>query len=182
MARQFSSTDSTKSSPEGFWHLPGDTPRRTGVKNPRGKLSNVLEGEHGIPFNFNLETVQPNDSPTWIVPKERNSRKKKGGKSYFYDATEEDLCFLYGGEVTTKNKFSVLKDTSNSEKREFTKGSNKKEDTSVSEVPPNFEYLVLPNFEYFMNNIILQYPLNVNVNEYNLSMYNNKSNVFRIFP
>merc|ERR1712082_310595 len=114
MARQFSSTDSIKSSPEGFWHLPGDTPTRTGVTDPRVKVSNVLEGEQGIPYNINLEAVQLTDSPTWTVPMKRNSRKKKGRRSHFYDIVEDGLYFLNGGEVTTKNTFSVLKDTSNS--------------------------------------------------------------------
>ena len=98
MARQLSYIHSTKSSPEGFWHLPGDTPTRTGVTDPRVKVSNVLEGEQGIPYNINLEAVQPTDSPTWTVPKKRNSRKKKGRKSYFYDATEEVLCFYMVGK------------------------------------------------------------------------------------
>merc|ERR1711942_444918 len=151
MARHFSSIDSTNSSPEGFWHTLGDTPKRTGVTAPRVKLFNVSEEEHGIPPNIDLEAVQPTNSPTWTVPKKRNSRKKKGRNFYFYDTIEEDICFSTGGEVTTKNRFSVLEDTFYPEKRESPTKSSKKEDTSYSEVLPDFLYLLNNYFTHEKN-------------------------------
>ena len=166
MARQFSKSESTYSSPEGFWYLPGDTSKRIVVTAPRVKLFNVPEEEHGIPPDINLEAVQPPNSPTWTVPKKRNSRKKKGRNFYFYDTTEEDICFSTGGEVTTKNSFSVLDDIFYPEKRESPIGSSKKEDTYYSEVVDR------------MNNYFVQGEENkYNVVKYLVSMYSNKYNL-----
>ena len=196
MARLLSINDSVSSnlsSPEGFWHVPKETPKKTGVKSPRVKFSNVPEEEHGrynisitegIPPINDLEATQPISSPTWTVPKRRKSRKKKGRKFYFYDTTEEDICFSNGGEVTTKNRFSVLEDTSCHEKKESPTRSNKKEDTSHSEVlydfygwqeVRNITYASYDN--YLLNNQILHNSVTYKLTKYNIFLYSNKYNL-----
>ena len=157
MARHFSKNDSTNinySSPEGFWPIP------------------------------RKEAFQLTSSPTWTVPKRRNSRKKKGSEFYFYDTTEEDICFSKGGEVTTKNRFSVLEDTSCSEKKESPTRSSKKEDTSHNEVlPDSFEWhdrgdiLHATYDDYISDNFISCNSMSYKFIKYNMFMYINKYNL-----
>ena len=73
----------------------------------------------------------------WEVPNRRNPRNKKKCKFYYYDIVEEDIYLSRGGEVTTKNRFSLLEDTPCYGKKESLTRSDTKEDTPHKEVSPD---------------------------------------------
>ena len=159
MARQISLKASIKtgySSPEGFWPL-----QRKG-------------------------DVHSAHSPTWEVPNRRKPRNKNKKKSefYFYDTNEEDIHFSRGGEVTTKNRFSLLEDTPCYGKKESLTRSEIKEDTPHKEVSPDWtdmqekKNLFYNKYDDFLSDNIFQYDSTAyRIDNYNMYLYSNKYNL-----
>ena len=123
-----------------------DSPPK-GCKSPRGFWPNPDE-----------EMFYKARTPPWEVP---NRRKTRGNKiNYVYDLTGEELIYMKSGEVTTKNKFELLEETSSStepsrKKREETplKSLKSSEGTYDDNEVRNYSRNILyPSYDDFMSN------------------------------
>ena len=138
---------------------------------------NFSKTKSGSPRGFwpdpSMESFFKEKSPPWEVPSRRKTRGHKQ-RSYYFDFMKEDILFTRGGEVTTKNAFELLEDTSEIVEQEpprkkIEESSSEGEylDTCVWHDSENTLHATYEDFMFKRSN-----SLNFNID----FMYNNKYN------